>query len=58
MTVCDQIGFVVTGEVFTSEKNGSDEAGDGTETNPLKTILAVRYIRSIIQLRICFRIKS
>lgn len=38
--VDEGIAGVSLGEVFTSEKNGSDEAGDGTETNPLKTILA------------------
>jgi len=28
-----------TGELYTSEKNGSDETGDGTPEKPLKTIL-------------------
>lgn len=32
------------GELYTSEKKGSDEAGDGTEQNPFKTVLqAMRH---------------
>ena len=27
------------GEMYTSEKRGSDETGDGTKTKPFKTIL-------------------
>lgn len=33
--------------IFTSEKNGSDESGDGSETNPYKTILqAMRHAKA------------
>jgi asparaginyl-tRNA synthetase len=27
------------GEIYTSDKNGSDESGDGTEMKPFKTVL-------------------
>lgn len=30
---------MVLGEIYTSEKRGSDESGNGTEGKPLKTIL-------------------
>lgn len=29
----------ITGELYTSEKYGNDESGDGTESKPFKTIL-------------------
>lgn len=29
----------ITGELYTSEKNGNDESGDGTMSKPFKTIL-------------------
>lgn len=36
--------LVILGALFTSEKRGSDESGDGSETNPYKTILqAMRH---------------
>lgn len=32
-------------DIYTSDKNGNDETGDGTESNPFKTILrAMRHI--------------
>lgn len=30
---------MISGEIYTSEKNGNDEQGDGTEKKPFKTIL-------------------
>lgn len=33
-----------TGELYTSEKNGSDENGEGTQEKPFKTVLqALRH---------------
>ena len=35
---------VIVGELYASEKEGSDESGDGTEAKPFKTILrAMRH---------------
>jgi len=34
-----KVAAMTLGEVYTSEKNGSDESGDGSETKPFKTIL-------------------
>lgn len=31
--------FLIPAEIYTSEKRGSDETGDGTESKPFKTIL-------------------
>ncbi len=31
----------ISGELYTSEKTGSDEKGDGSEVKPFKTILHV-----------------
>lgn len=40
MVVIDCYSFYIgIGELYTSEKNGSDETGDGTQEKPLKTIL-------------------
>lgn len=36
--------MIISGELYTSEKYGNDESGDGTESKPLKTILqAMRH---------------
>lgn len=36
--------ITVSGEIYTSDKRGSDESGDGTEKNPFKTIIqAMRH---------------
>ncbi|PSN45261.1 Asparagine--tRNA ligase, partial [Blattella germanica] len=36
--------FCLSEEIYTSDKNGSDETGEGTESNPFKTILqAMRH---------------
>lgn len=33
-----------SGELYTSEKHGNDESGDGSESKPFKTILqAMKY---------------
>ena len=38
------VPFFLAGEIYTSEKNGSDENGNGTESKPFKTILqAMRH---------------
>jgi len=38
------MGDLKLGEIYTSEKRGSDESGDGTEKNPFKTIFqAMRH---------------
>ena len=38
------IPYVFLDEIYTSEKHGSDEHGDGTEQKPFKTILqAMRH---------------
>lgn len=38
------IFYFISGEIYTSEKNGSDETGDGSEAKPFKTILqAMRH---------------
>lgn len=31
--------FTGAGEIYTSEKNGSDETGDGSQEKPFKSIL-------------------
>ena len=33
---------IISEELYTSEKTGSDERGDGSEAKPFKTILRVR----------------
>lgn len=38
LTIFDLYKFQGSGELFTSEKSGSDETGDGTEQKPFKTI--------------------
>ena len=36
--------FIIAGEIYTSEKRGSDETGDGSDKNPFKTVLqAMRH---------------
>nr|QBH73676.1 aspartyl-tRNA synthetase [Franklinothrips vespiformis] len=37
--VAKQMGDMKIGEIYTSDKHGSDETGDGTAAKPLKTIL-------------------
>ncbi|XP_017117057.1 asparagine--tRNA ligase, cytoplasmic [Drosophila elegans] len=40
----DQMAELTLGAIFTSEKKGSDESGDGSESKPFKTILqAMRH---------------
>ncbi|XP_016945411.2 asparagine--tRNA ligase, cytoplasmic [Drosophila suzukii] len=40
----DQLAELTLGAIFTSEKKGSDESGDGSESKPFKTILqAMRH---------------
>ncbi|EDW90384.1 asparagine--tRNA ligase, cytoplasmic [Drosophila yakuba] len=40
----DQLAELTLGSIFTSEKKGSDESGDGSESKPFKTILqAMRH---------------
>lgn len=42
--VTADVGKLAIGEIFTSEKSGNDESGDGTESSPFKTILqAMRH---------------
>ncbi|KAJ4441052.1 hypothetical protein ANN_10902 [Periplaneta americana] len=42
--VSSQLGNLSIAELYTSDKNGSDECGDGTEAKPFKTILqAMRH---------------
>lgn len=39
-----KLGDMTIGEIYTSEKSGCDESGDGSESKPLKTILqAMRH---------------
>lgn len=43
--VSSQLGNLAIAEIYTSDKNGSDECGDGTEEKPFKTILqAMRHV--------------
>lgn len=37
--ICESSYFHITSAIYTSDKNGSDENGNGTESNPFKTIL-------------------
>lgn len=42
--IANNFGELKLGEIYTSEKNGNDEKGDGSENNPFKSILqAMRY---------------
>lgn len=34
-----RIFIIISGEIYTSEKTGSDESGDGSEGKPFKTVL-------------------
>ena len=37
--------FIIAANVYTSERYGSDESGDGSENKPFKTILqAMRFL--------------
>ena len=37
----DKFLLMLAGELYTSEKEGSDEQGDGTQEKPFKTLLKV-----------------
>lgn len=51
MVLCcddDDVCFVFPGELYVSDKQGSDQDGDGTEQKPFKTPLKVKTISYFI----------